>query len=61
MKCTKHTRTHVRRICAMNVYTVLPVRRKPVRRTCTAHAVQYIHSANTALLFAYVRLRNTST
>ena len=35
---------HVRRTCAMNVYTMIHVRRTPVRRTCTAYMY---HSVNT--------------
>ena len=38
---------HVRRTCAMNVYTMIHVRRTPVRRTCTAYMY---HSVNTLLL-----------
>ena len=37
---------HVRRTCAMNVYTI---RRTPVRRTCTAYMY---HSVNTLLILA---------
>ena len=37
---------HVRRTCAMNVYTMIHVRRTPVRRTCTAYMY---HSVNTLL------------
>ena len=37
---------HVRRTCAMNVYTLIHVRRTPVRRTCTAYMY---HSVNTLL------------
>ena len=45
--CAAYTcAAHLRRTCAMNVYTMIHVRRTPVRRTCTAYMY---HSVNTLL------------
>ena len=47
-----HTHTCTTYMCDECLHCDTCTPRKPVRRTCTVHAVQYIYSVNTALLFA---------
>ena len=39
---------HVRHTCAMNVYTIIHVRRTPVRRACTSYMYDSVNTALTA-------------